>query len=124
MLEKDKLLGQIEKLRAFLMEVSIRYLIVVCCFGLPAFLFVFCPVYFFLDGFAAQFFEYFAVGGMWFFLLVNTVSLLLVALLTAVKMLLAGFTREEKDFFKYIILLALGFAVFFVAVTSRIFMLG
>jgi hypothetical protein len=118
---RQKILEKTEKLRMFLMELSIYYLIIMPFCGFVFFVFVFCPVYFFMHGFIVEFFEDFIIGGIWFFLLFSIVSLFLIALLTAVKMLLAGFTREEVYYLTYVVLLFLGYAMFFVLFTNGLF---
>jgi hypothetical protein len=121
MCSKNTVLAQIEKLRDFLTEASIYYLLIMMFFGAPFCLFVLCPLYFFLHGLPTQTLEYLMVGAIWFFLLVTVVVHFLVASLTAIKMFIAGFTREEARFFAYTVLLALGYALFFVAFTNRLF---
>jgi hypothetical protein len=121
MCSKNTVLVQIEKLRAFLTEASVYYLLIMMLFGASFCLFVLCPLLFFLHGLPAQFLEYLMVGGIWFFLLVTFVAHFLVALLTTIKMFITGFTREEARFFAYTVLLALGYAIFFVVFTNRLF---
>jgi hypothetical protein len=121
MCSKNTVPAQIEKLRDFMTEASIYYLLIMMLFGAPFCLFVLCPLRFFLHGLPAQTLEYLIVGAIWFFLLVTVVVHFLVASLTAIKMFIAGFTREEAQLFAYTVLLALGYTLFFVAFTNRLF---
>jgi len=114
-------LEKLERLRAFVMETACYHLIFMSFCGFVFFVFVFIPVDFFLDGFVSQFLVYLAKGGMWAFLFFHLVFLFLIAVLTLLKMLLEGFTREEAEDLIYVVVLFLGNAIFFVLFTNGLF---
>ena len=118
---RRRILQKTEKLRMFVMETACYHLIFMSFCGFVFFVFVFIPVDFFLDGFVSQFLVYLAKGGMWAFLFFHLVFLFLIAVLTLLKMLLEGFTRDEAEDLIHVVVLFLGNALFFVLFTNGLF---
>jgi len=112
---------KIERARTYVMETATYYIIFMTLVGFLFSIFVALPMSYFYGGDIPENLKILVACGMWAFLLFILIFIFLIALLTALKIVITGDTDEEADTLIYLIVLFIGYAMFFVVFTKGLF---